>query len=234
MRTLWHLAATLFALGSGCISGEYTTSPDLALPDMTTSDMTILDMLAVGSRDFSTSVDMTSVACDSLVSIGSGPYSPCQCKVNCLTSPIACVPQFTSLGNGSTESCNGKDDNCDGQVDNGAPINTAVDPALSLQSGSFSWDINCDGRIELLVFKSNAYRPVITSSASTCANTPATRDTACSALTQANCTATYLLCATTQVADNCGSSKLVYSCSYDMTNSICKSGISETLQIYCK
>lgn len=225
MRTLWHLAATLFALGSGCISGEYTTSPDLALPVMTTPDMNNPDILM---PDMTSLPDMTNLYCGQKLIIGTGPLAGCPCTIQC-QNPLSCTLNSTS----SMEVCDDKDNNCNGSIDDGASPDTTRPYISQALPYSKSWDNNCNGIIEFGVqipSDTAPYRNLSTTQTSTCAQ--ADYNSACAKVGMMACLTSAAICLS---AATCGApDPVVYKCMTSGTTCVASTAASNPPQILCK
>ena len=136
MRTLW-ITACLVLLVPGCLAGEYTTTPDMALPrpDMATPDMTTPDMATP---------DMAYLPCRTRLKISTGPSAGCECEITCAALPVEC----RLISTNASEMCNDKDDNCDGSVDETASSDASRFYIGTILANKKSWDNNCDGKID--------------------------------------------------------------------------------------
>jgi len=135
MRTLW-ITACLVLLVPGCLAGEYTTTPDMALPrpDIATPDMTTPDM---------TTPDMAYLPCRTRLKISTGPSAGCECEITCAALPVECRLISTS----ASEVCNDKDDNCNGVTDETATLDSSKSYISQRLTNKQTFDNNCDGLI---------------------------------------------------------------------------------------
>lgn len=227
MRTFWIILASHLLLGSGCTSGEYTTTPDMTTPDMT-----------------SLSKNMSNPVCGQTIPINDGPQKGCKCQVQCSGATVSGCAII--LQSSTAETCNGLDDNCNGSVDDGAMPGTS-NYQTSPYTYSKSWDLNCSDHIEfgipITATQFMSLDPIVGNSELNC--TQSEMDTRCANgnADRATCESLGVICIDvsggTNIANTiCGkNSTLVYKCKYNSAGTPkCTANMTaeNSVKIYCR